>query len=489
MDTPQLPDEILQEAEATMRKVASYIKDGSTAAADIKEPPSMLALVGLTATLSLIAYIMSEIGNYYEIKRNWAHYQCQPSIAPFAKFYGHDPTETMNFCIGQVVKQHAGGVITPIYKGIEEVSSVVGGAYDKVQAIESGVDGLLKGFQSFVVNFTNSFRLIGVRIQMSIIAMKDIFSRVFGIFVAFTYAGIAALTFGENLVCNPLTTFIGTIAGVDICCFAPETRVRMADGSTRAIPTIRIGDALADGARVVSLYTFDGVAGCAGMVSVRGVHVSGNHYLRGPSGDWVRADTHPEAQPVPHRPLIWCLGTTTNTIPIVAPDGSDWVYTDYEESSDPEVIVAAQAAAEAALNGPALPAGPTIADYSLGLHPRTLLELVDGTWQPLTLIRPGTLLVGGARVIGVVSEVCESVCVAQGMSAAQLVWHRGRWVRAGTVWPTSASKQVFRHVLVAGSGALHMFYEGHAWTVRDYSEAGEAAEAPYVAKLTGGRGT
>jgi hypothetical protein len=485
----QLPDEVLEQAEEALGQVAAYVKGGDIAAADMKGKPTLFALVGLTAVLALIAYIMSEIGNYYEIKRNWSHYQCQPSIAPFAKFYGYDPTETMNFCIGQAVKQHAGGVITPIYKGIEEVSSVVGGAYDKVKAIESGVGGLIKGFDSFVTNFTNSFRLIGVRIRMSIIAMKDIFSRVFGIFIAFTYAGIAALTFGENLVCNPLTTFIGTIAGVDICCFAPETRVRMADGSTQTIPTIRLGDALAGGARVVSLYTFDGAAGCAGMVSVRGVHVSGNHYLRGPAGAWVRADAHPESQPVPHRPLIWCLGTTTNTIPVVAPDGSDWTYTDYEESSDPDVIAAAQAAAETALNGHTVPPGPTVADYSLGLHPRALLKLADGTWQPLMLIRPGTLLVGGAQVIGVVSEICESVCTEQGMSAAQLVWHEGRWVRAGTIWPTSAVKQILRHVLVAGSGTLHMFYEGNVWNVRDYSEAGEAAEAPYVAKLTGGGGT
>lgn len=476
----QLDDDVLQDAVDALH--AASAEAGGPNATPTK-PPSPLVLVGITAVLCLVLYIMTEIGNYFEITRNWAHYQCHPAVAPFAKFYGHDPTETMNFCIGQAVKQHAGSVITPIYKGIEQVSSTVDGAYDKVKSIESGVGGLLQGFNTFVVNFQNSFRLIGVRIQMSVVSIKEIFQRVFAIFVAFTYAGMAALTFGENLVCNPLVTFIGDIAGVDICCFAPETRVRMADGSTQAIQQVQIDDELAGGARVSSTFLFDGAAGCAGMVSIHGVHVSGNHYLRtGPSGPWIRADAHPAAVPVPTRPLIWCLGTTTNTIPVVSVDGGDLWFTDYEETSDPAVVAAAQALSEHTLNGFA---GPTVADYSLGLSPHALVAMEDGGWRPLSAVRPGDRVIGGARVIGVVSEICESVCLEQGMSAAQLVQVDGRWERAGRLWAATPSKLIMMHLVLDKSWPLWVNHGGVQWIVRDYTEIGEAGEAPYEAWLQG----
>jgi hypothetical protein len=344
------------------------------------------------------------------------------------------------------------------------------------------VGGLLQGFQTFIVNFQNSFRLIGVRIQMSLVSIKEIFQRVFAIFVAFTYAGMAALTFGENMVCNPLVTFIGDIAGVDICCFAPETRVRMADGSIQAIQKVRIDDYLAGGARVISTFLFDGAAGCAGMVSVHGVHVSGNHYLRDPSGNWIRADAHPAAVPVPVRPLIWCLGTTTNTIPVVSVGGGDLEFTDYEETSDPAVVAAAQALSERTLNGTV---GPTVPDYSLGLSPHALVAMENGGWRLLSAIKPGDRVLGGARVIGVVSEVCESVCLEQGVSAAQLVQIEGRWERAGRMWTASSTKLIMMQLVLDKSWPLWINCNGAQWIVRDYTEIGEAGEAPYEAWLQG----
>lgn len=454
-------------------------------------PPALL-LVGITAVLVLVLYIVSEIGNYYEIRRNWQHYQCQPSIAPFAKFYGHDPVETMNFCIGQAVKEHAGGVITPIYRGVEEVSSVISGAYDKVTAIEHGIGGLLQGFNIFVTNFQNSFRMVGVRVHMSLVSIAEIFQRVYAIFVAFTYAGISALTFGENLVCNPLTTFIGTIAGVDICCFAPETRIRMADGSVKPITEIDLGDIVAGGGEVTSLYQFDGLAGCDDMVSIDGVHVSGNHYLRR-EGGWIRADEHPSAALVPKRPLLWCLSTAANRIVAVGNNG-DYVFTDYEECSDEAVITEAQRLSELLLNGrPAL--GPPISDYSLGLHPRTLIKMQDGRYLPIVDIQLGMQVDGGARVIGVVTEICESMCAEQGLSAAQLVFIDGLWQRAGTVWPVSTGTTIAHHLILGRSHVLSIRFAEEVVirdsvvirdnvVIRDYTEVGAAGEIPYLKVLS-----
>ncbi len=475
MDKQKLA-ELIQQARGPTVRLGAYITGGPTGLQQAEGPPGWTGTAILTAVLALVLYVILQIADYYEIRRNWPVYRCQPAISPFAKFYGHDPTETMNFCIGQAVKEHSGQVIKPIYAGINAVGVVVDDIHNSVTAVEGGVKGLLTGFESFVVNFVNSFRLIGVRIRMSLIGMKEIFQRVYGIFIAFMYSAIAALTFGENLVCNPLTTFIGGLANVDLCCFAPGTRVRMADGSTRAIDDIAIGSRLSGGAEVTSFYLFDGAVGCDGMVSIRGVHVSGNHQVRH-NGEWVRADAHPDATPMPLEPQILCLGTSTNTIPVVVPGGgSDLIFTDYEESSAPDVIESAQAMAEAALNGSSAAIGPTVWDYSLGLDPTALVQMESGSWIPLSTIRIGDLLAGGARVIGLVDELCETVCVLPDgllVSAAQLVEIQGRWVRAGHNWRSAGkgeSMVLMQLLMVGGDGSFVICSGDHEFRVRDYQE-------------------
>lgn len=486
----QLPDDLREEATKALQKVGAYLgSDGDpTVMRTFQEPPGFTALLWLTAALGVVLWILAEIGNYYEITNNWSHYQCMPSVAPFAKFYGHDLQQTMNFCISQQVKEHAGGVVAPIYKGINEVQGVVDGVFAKVEAVEGGISGLLKGFENFVVNFVNSFRLLGTRVRMSFIRIKEIFARVYGIFIAFAYAAISAITFGENLICNPLVTFVAGFAGVDICCFAPETGVRMADGAVHSICTLAIGEELAGGAVVSAVMKFDGAN--VPMVSINGIHVSGNHSCIGPSGTWIRADEHPDAIPVPSYPRIFCLNTTTNTIPVVPHLGDkDILFTDYEETSDPEVAAKAQAAAEAALNGSASSVGAPMADYGLGVGCEYSVLMENGTWKPIHEVVIGDRVASGATITGVVRELCHDICLSQAghrLAAAQLV--RGLngtgWWRVGQRWVRRTAPTILYQLFLDQNTGYTIGCCDELLSVRDYQEwHGESTQAPYDAWL------
>jgi hypothetical protein len=483
----QLPDDLEQEALLAMKKIGAFQgSNGDPAVMDsYKEPPSYFLLLLISAGLGLAAYIISEISNYYEIKRHWTHYRCMPSIAPFAKFYGYDLTETLNFCTSQAVKAHAPGVIDPIYKGINVVTGIVDGVYDKVVSIEGGVAGLLSGFEAFVVNFVNSFRLLGVRVRMSFVRMKDIFARVFGVFIAFAYSAISAITFGENLVCNPLVTFIGSIAGADLCCFSPETLVRMSDGSAKPIVAVRIGDALAGGSTVTSTYLFDGTH--TTMVKIQGIHVSANHYIEGSDGRMIQVGNHSAAIPAQSLPRILCLSTSNNLLPIVTDMNTTLTFADYEESSDPRVIAEAQRIAEEQLNNG--PCGPTVGDYSLGLDPTFQVFMSNGAWKPLSSVQIGDTLMGGTSVLGLVHELCESQCKTPGghyVSAAQLVFYNGAWLRAAHVWPSVTNKRdTLIHLMVSNNGSLTVGGDGEQWLMRDYAEVSSMdIQRPYDVKLT-----
>jgi len=385
------------------------------------------------------------------------------------------------------VKEHSPGVINPIYDGINQVSNTIDGVYGKVSSIEKGVSGLLNGFQSFIMEFVNAFSTIGTRIRMVIIRIKDIFGRVYGIFISFVFAAISALTFGTNLVCNPLVSFLGTIMGYDTCCFAPDTPILMEDGSTKPIMAVAIGDLLAGDSRVTSLYEFDGST--VPMVLINGIHVSTNHYLVGPAGSMVQAGNYPGASPAPSLTRILCLGTSNNRIPVFSSVLQQCLqFMDYEESEDPEVIAEVQAIAEKELNGTSSVVGRAVPDYSLGIDPTVHVFMRDRSWKPLTAVRIGDELMGGGVVTGIIREVCKDIRSLHGdlvMSAAQLVLVGGQWKRVAHLFPPeSSSRGSVLYQLMVTTNMFIVKSKDMAWTVRDYAEVSVPdMQAPYDKKV------
>ena len=46
----------------------------------------------------LLFYNMYSVG-IKKVKDNWGEYKCKPSVMPFAKFFGHDPSKNFSECI------------------------------------------------------------------------------------------------------------------------------------------------------------------------------------------------------------------------------------------------------------------------------------------------------------------------------------------------------------------------------------------------------
>jgi hypothetical protein len=228
------------------------------------------------------------------------------------------------------------------------------------------------------------------------------------------------------------------------------------------------------------------------MVSIRGITVSGNHYI------WddvthcmVRADRHSEADICASVPILYCLGTSSNWIPLVDANKHVLMCADYEESSEPEVVAAAQAAAETALNGFS---GPTVQDYSLGLDPTTFVQMSDGSWVLADSVRIGDVLASGAWVVGLVTEECEEMCITPGfkmISAAQLVQRTdgGPWLRAAHIWPTlrTYSRRLTQFITSDGGPLIVAdSLDSDPYAVRDYQEwAGPEVQSIYDRTMEG----
>ncbi len=165
---PQISHDALQTAiranELFMTSMGS--KADPALQATFHTPFSPLVAIGIAAVFVAIVFILVAMNSYKMIRANWTTYRCQPDVTPFAAFYGFNLEETMNFCVGELVKEHAPGVIDPIFNTVEKVMGVVDGVYDKAESIEGGVAGLLSGFEYFLMNFMNSISVVYMKILM-----------------------------------------------------------------------------------------------------------------------------------------------------------------------------------------------------------------------------------------------------------------------------------------------------------------------------------
>ncbi|WP_419738611.1 hypothetical protein [Ruegeria sp.] len=91
--------------------------------------------------------------------------------------------------------------------------------------------------------------------------------------------------------------------GCGFICFATGTPVEMADGTTRPVETLRPGDALRTGGRVLLILR----SRSAQLCELGGTHVTRGHWVRH-KGRWIAATDHPDARPVRTGPVpVWSL--------------------------------------------------------------------------------------------------------------------------------------------------------------------------------------
>jgi hypothetical protein len=125
---------------------------------------------------------------------------------------------------------------------------------------------------------------------------------------------------------NSLSDSTDENSGSGESCFAAGTPVLMADGTERAIETIRLGDILADGGRVI----LTGLFLASDLFRLDGVEVTGAHLVRGDTG-WVPVRSHPRAVRIlSGERLVHNIASTRNRI-----RAGGLLFADYAEISGP----------------------------------------------------------------------------------------------------------------------------------------------------------
>lgn len=396
---------------------------------------TMAEFMALTIALTIGLGATMAASYRVNIGENWDTRRCDPYVVPIAGFFkpasdtrtaAEFATDNWNFCQKEYVQnalrvaaqapQALADAEASTVGMVQDISSVVADVffnlwnvcYETYAAFMEKMKTVARLFQNFFVN------LYGITERLNAAALSIIYGLIslivtvvnsvqVTLIVAIIVVGIILimqiLLFFLLLPISGLIITVTAIVSVAVVvmataiaasmvaemfgtgsCFTRDTIILRKD-DTCAIHEIRLGDVLQDGGRVTAIHQF---RSCDQVYDLEGVHVSGDHLIGG-----VRVGDRPDAIPLDwsFRPL-WCLTTTTRTIPCQGRNGPV-VFADWEEiaNDDEEGLREWYEAIWLTLNEePLVPATDAVLNSEAGLLPDTLIGCLN--WMGLVVYRP-----------------------------------------------------------------------------------------------------
>ena len=435
---------------------------------------SIIVFVLVTAVQIGLLVGALNLNIFADIKKNFGQYRCNPLIMPFVGNFGYNPVDNFNFCVQNIFNVKAAEVFAPIYSILATFQGVLATVVNSAMSIRGMFANFLGGVENFIASVRNKIQFLMNSVRMSFVRILNLMGKVYGSMFAVLFMGQSAMTAAFNLADNDLVKFLFEF------CFTPDTLVKMADGTHKAIKDIVIGDVLAEVPNnkspvVTSVFRFAGAS--TPMVRIGDVVVSGAHYVLAGSAGMVPAEAHPEARWAGSVKELVCLNVSGHKFRVGA-DGL--LVADYDEHDSASVVAGTQRMATRALNGGMgkdIEDSPVM-DYSLGIGGSTEVSMEDGSWKRMDAIEIGDEIKYSGKVLGVVCEQCDTTVVSPSgivFSGAQLVYDIGahQWKRSANHWRNGlagGAKKLYT-IFTKNSGVISIRKGTAVEFIRDYREA------------------
>lgn len=378
---------------------------------------SVAVIVGITLLACFVASFSYGEAHLKHIKENWVQYRCNPLYMPLADLVGSDILSNFMGCTMSAFHAYAGYALDPIYSMFD----VVGGTLSDIQ-------GTLDDFRDMISGTKNAFLSIVSDIYGKLLntfattthlmaRIRTLTNRILATFVIVFHMVTTGVQTGESVANGP----IGQAA--EFFCFSPYTEIKTARGPSVPIQEMNPGEILSNGAVVESVLAFEGRD--TPMMRLGDTIVSGNHKVL-VDGAWIRVDTHPQASPTDLRyETIWCLNTSTNTIPI-----GTFLFKDYEETRNVDTLRRFESIVEMTFNRDLLPANEPhrsdpLAHKQSGAVPWASVRMENGSTKTLETIEIGDRIAKGGKVLGIVHHHMLNDPV---ITPAGILVSKGTWV-------------------------------------------------------------
>ncbi len=259
------------------------------------------------------------------LKANWPKYKCNPVAMPFAGYLGYDVMGNFTDCISAIQRGAMSRFLEPIYNAISWIVKISDYILKTVSNIRTAlfsmkeiIFGVFKDIMALFVNILTKF-------QNLIVKIKDLMMKLGGTMAAIVYIAEGLSFAGESIWNGPIGKLVRTI------CFHPDTPVTMADGTTKKMKNLKIGDKLANDIDVIATLIIKGNEKSPYYKVWSNklndyIFVTGTHLIQDPKTlRFIEVQNYDKAILTDlYGEKLNCLVTSTNTIPIGEFTFWDW---------------------------------------------------------------------------------------------------------------------------------------------------------------------
>ncbi len=348
-----------------------------------------MTFITLLIFFVLISYF--QVMNHTKpIKDNWITERCNPMVIPFAGLINKDPHLSAaeftgkNFtnCTTNILINIIQDFLKPIEyvadiikNSVKDVSKDINMVRAKISDMLGEIADIDKEIMGRILNFLMPLQLMMIKIKdillksqagltttlYSVIGaylgLKSFVGAFISIIIAFLIVIIALtvillmIPFVGAFLSAALIAITATVSAFLIViiaemskalhmtkssvprCFDKNTKIKKKDGSLWKICNIKLGDELINGGIVTAvckLSTHD-----ITMYNYNNIIVSGNHNILTYDGIWIPINKLPSAHKIEYynEQYIYCLNTTTKTIPI-----KDSIFADWDDIDEMEMF-------------------------------------------------------------------------------------------------------------------------------------------------------
>jgi len=265
------------------------------------------------------------------VNDNWPQQRCNPLFMPFAD----DPIGNFSYCIQKTQKGFMDELLLPINSSFKVINETTSGLTDSMNFVRKFFDYLRNNIINVVSNIYSVFLNLVIEFQRSTIAVKDMVGKMMGTMTSLIYIVDGSIKTAESTWNGPPGKLMRGL------CFNRGTLLQRIDGTFDTIKDIELGAVLKDGSEIIGKLVLNNMDLNGNYresflkfphqgENNTDIYVTPYHFIRMPSGEWDYAKYHPHGRASSCKSKqLYCLITSTNTIPVGNLTFYDWEDTPY----------------------------------------------------------------------------------------------------------------------------------------------------------------
>lgn len=187
-----------------------------------------------------------------KIKKNWPLYRCNPTVMPFASYFGHEPISNFTYCVQNMQTSYMSYLMEPTHYILGVFHNMLSGLMTDIQWIRVKIESLVSNIESIIGSIFSVFINIIVEFQRIFIKLKDMVAKILGVMATMVYLLESSMKTGESVMAGPIGEALRFV------CFHPETPVVVDGGIRKPMRMVNIGDRLENGSLVMATMKIRG---------------------------------------------------------------------------------------------------------------------------------------------------------------------------------------------------------------------------------------